>query len=83
MKIEGATQAQTENTCILLALLGSNRHYMAVGGKRQAPVPLFPEMNTNTHCRGDWVDPRAGLVKHGVKKTSCAHRGFDPGPFSP
>jgi hypothetical protein len=75
MKMEGTTQAQTENTCILLALLSSNRHYMGVGGKRQVPVPLSPEISPSTHCRGDWVGPRAGLEKHGVKKTSCVHRG--------
>jgi len=49
-----------------------------VGGQRQTPVTLPPEMGPHAHCRGGWMVPRAGLEKHGVKKISCAHQGSIP-----
>jgi hypothetical protein len=31
------------------------------GGQRHAPAALHPGKRPGTHCRGDWVGPRAGL----------------------
>jgi len=32
-----------------------------VRGQRHAPSSLYPRERPGTHCRGDWVGPRAGL----------------------
>ena len=33
-----------------------------MGGQRYTPAALAPGEGPGTHCSGDWVGPRAGLV---------------------
>jgi hypothetical protein len=35
---------------------------MGVGGQLHAPAALPPGKRSGTHCVGDWVGPRAGLM---------------------
>jgi hypothetical protein len=44
------------------------------------PRPLYPREGYGTHCKGDWVGPRAGL--EGVRKRSPPP-AFDPRTFQP
>jgi len=32
-----------------------------MGGERHAPAALLPGNRLSTHCRGDWMSPRAVL----------------------
>lgn len=42
---------------------------MWVGGERHAPAALIAGSDNGTHCKGDWVEPRADLEGHGKGKT--------------
>ena len=46
-----------------------------MGGQRQAPATLPPEVRHVTHCIGGWVEHRAGLDGCGK---SHPPPGFDP-----
>jgi len=41
------------------------------------PRPLYPRKRPGTHCRGDWVGPKAGLDGCGKSRL---HRDLIPGP---
>jgi hypothetical protein len=53
---------------------------MGVGGQHQAPATLLPGKRAGTLSTGDWVGPRAGLVKCG---NSRPPPGFDPRTVQP
>ena len=43
------------------------------------PLQLYPSERPGTHCKGDWVGPRAGLDGCGKSRR---HRDSIPGPPS-
>jgi hypothetical protein len=49
-------------------------------GSKPHPGRLDPGKRPDTHCRGDWVGPRAGLDAWEISRS---HRNSLPGPFKP
>jgi hypothetical protein len=76
---EQTTKAQRGSRVIALLFL-QPRLKMLVGGQPHAPATLPTGKRPGTHCTGDWVGPRAGLVVCGKSRP---HRDSIPGPSSP
>lgn len=49
---------------------------MMVGGQRHAPAALPPGKSPITHCRGEWLGPRAGLDGQGFAVTGVQTPDF-------
>jgi len=60
------------------------RRWMWVGGQHHVPAALPSAESPGTHCRGSWVDPRAGLNGRGDRKQIvCPPRRFEPRNVQP